>query len=380
MIEIKEKSKCTGCMSCMNICPKNCITMAFDDEGFWYPKIDVDKCINCDLCKNSCPFVSKKIGCEKPIAYAAYSTDDEIRMNSSSGGIFTEIANFVLQKDGIVYGAAFNDNTELTHISIENEGELYRLRGSKYIQSKINTCYKDAKEKLDDGRLVLFSGTPCQIDGLYSFLKRDYDNLITQDLVCHGVPSPLVWKEYVKFHEKKARSKTTGVFFRNKDNGWKDFEFKLMFENGTIFQKNCFVDSYMKGFLFNLFLRPSCYNCAFKTRNRTSDFTLADFWGIEQELPEMDDNKGTSLVIVNSLKARKIWNDIQSNVVSQETDLEKAIIHNPSVISPSVQHEKREEFFKYFHKMGVDKAIEKCMPQKSIIKRITYKIKRMLAF
>lgn len=325
MIKIEDKSKCSGCHSCYNVCPKHCITMIEDQEGFWYPEVDKNQCIDCGLCEKRCPILNDMKVDNQPIAYACYNKDESIRKESSSGGVFTLLATLVIEHGGIVYGASFNDENMVEHIEINNVNDLSKLRGSKYVQSRIRDTYSRVREYLNQGRLVYFSGTPCQIDGLLAYLNKKYENLILQDIVCHGVPSPKVWKKYLEqFNiEKDAR-----ILFRDKSTGWDSYSF-------TIDQKDKFTqlsgqNEYMKVFLKNLCLRPSCYNCHSKSLHRNSDITLADFWGIKNICPELYDNKGTSLVFINSEKGNELFNRIKKNIEYKAVNIDEASKYNPS--------------------------------------------------
>ena len=234
MIKVEEKSRCSGCHACSNACPKNCIQMTSDEEGFWYPQVDKEKCINCGLCEKVCPIIHKwqPDDSRTTTAMAAINLNEEIRLKSSSGGIFTLIAEEIIKQGGVVFGAALTDDfRSVHHIYVDNTDDLEKLRGSKYVQSKIGDTYKQAKDYLDSGRKVLFTGTPCQIGGLYSYLRTPYENLFTQDIICHGVPSPMVWEKYIEGHERKASSKTNIVTFRNKANGWKAYSVFIGFDN-----------------------------------------------------------------------------------------------------------------------------------------------------
>ncbi len=346
MLKINNKSDCSGCGACQSICPVNALVLTADDEGFLYPSVNDELCIKCQKCINSCPIINKQSANEKEVsAYAAQTTNEETRKSSSSGGMFTEIATYVLNKNGVVFGPAFDESFCVKHIGVDCASDLEKLRGSKYVQSEIGTTYTDAKKLLDDGRLVLFTGTPCQIGGLYSFLGKSYDNLLTQDIICHGVPSPMMWQKYLEYREAKAASKTKKAFFRHKEYGWKKFSMQFIFSNSHKYTKPLTDDLYMRAFLRNLSLRPSCYSCSFKNKFRKSDFTLADFWGIEHLHPELDDDKGISLVLVNSAKARDIFNDLKGKLKYKETDFEKAIQFNSAMIESVSPHKDREEFF-----------------------------------
>lgn len=378
MLDFLEKNKCSGCFACASKCPENCIEMICDNEGFWYPHINKDICVSCGLCKAVCPVLNSiTIEEDEPLkCYAAYNNDDITKDNSSSGGIFTLLAEKVLSCGGVIFGAAFtHDFKAVEHIAIQSIEELPLLRGSKYLQSKIGDAYVQAKQYLSSGRTVLFSGTPCQIGGLYAYLGKDYENLITQDVICHGVPSPKVWKKYVEFREVKAASKSRKIFFRNKKYGWKRFSVHFVFENCKEYLQNLTDDLYMRGFLANLYLRPSCYNCSFKAKKHISDITLADFWGIEKIDSTMYDPKGTSLVIINTDKGENLFAEI-SNLTKKSEDLNRAIQYNPALIKSAKFNHNRKTFFDNFERWNFQKLINKCIkaPFKNKIKKTIKKI------
>lgn len=355
MIEIKDKSKCSGCHSCMNICPKNCIEMKVDQEGFWYPAVDKEKCIECGLCEKRCPILNDMNIENTPQAYACYNKDEEIRKESSSGGIFTLLASYIIDNGGIVYGAAFNQNFEVEHIEVTNKQDLSKLRGSKYVQSKLGNTYSKIKEQLNQNKLVYFSGTPCQIDGLLCFLNKKYDNLICQDIVCHGVPSPKIWKHYLK---KFNLEKNAKISFRDKSTGWDTYSFSIK-QDSNFFKELSSQNEYMKVFLKDLCLRPSCYDCHSKSLHRNSDITLADFWGIREVCPEMYDNKGTSLVFINSDKGKKLFDKILKDIKYQEVDINNASRYNPSSFKSVNIPEKREEYMSNIFNNQFDKYSKK---------------------
>lgn len=352
MIKIVNKQDCCGCSACNNICPKNAVKMEEDDEGFRYPKVDLSLCVNCGLSERVCPVINKnEHKDEVRLAYAAYNKNEEIRLNSSSGGVFSLLSEYVLKQGGCVFGAAYNDKFEVVHKKIEKPEELNELRGSKYTQSAIGDTYSRAKEELKRGRLVLFTGTPCQIGGLKAYLGKEYENLITQDLICHGVPTPKLWKDYVAYRERISGSPARRTFSRHKFYGWKRYSVLFKFSNNTEYRAPLTDDIYMKAFLRNLCLRPSCYSCAFKSKDRVSDITLADFWGIQNVIPDMDDDKGTSLVVIHSEKGQRIFEKIKKNLTYKETDLEQAIIYNKSMIKSVEKPKKREKFFNVYKNM-----------------------------
>ena len=362
MIEIKEKQNCSGCHACANACPKNCISMVSDEEGFWYPQVDKSKCIDCGLCEKVCPIIHKWQSDDNrtTTAMAAINMNDEIRLKSSSGGIFTLIAEKIIEQDGVVFGAAFaGDFKSVRHICVDNKADLEKLRGSKYVQSKICDTYKQAKEYLDSGRKVLFTGTPCQIGGLYSYLRKPYENLFTQDIICHGVPSPMVWERYVDFREKKSASATQRMIFRHKKYGWKTYAVLFGFSNNTAYVKRLHEDAYMRAFLSNSCLRPSCYVCSFKSIKRQADITLADFWGIQNVLPEMDDDKGTSLVLVHSEKGRKMIDDLSNLIRSKEVSCDVVERFNSAGVKSVSHNSKRDAFMRDIQSNDFEKTVSK---------------------
>lgn len=384
MEKIVEKKKCCGCYACINTCPRNAIIMEENKDGFFYPKIDQKKCINCGLCKKNCPVLNCKKDVEHKVrAFACYNNNENDRLNSSSGGIFILLAKEIIKKNGIVFGAAFDDNLELNHFSVENNKELDKLMGSKYVQSKIGYSYKKAKKALDDGKYVLFTGTPCQIEGLKSFLKKDYENLFTQDIICHGVPSPKVLKKYIKYQEDLHGEKLKNIMFRNKDRGWTLFRTKLLFDTKE-FSDIHTNDLFMKSFLSNLSLRDSCYNCSFKKKYRLSDITLADYWGINKNHPELNDDKGISLVLINSEKGNELFKLISDKIVYTETNFEKAIKHNSAMLNSPLQPNNKENFFNNLDLLPFDELVKKNVPtipiHKKIIKTAKRLIKKILPF
>ena len=377
MEQIIEKSKCCGCHACMNICPKHAISMYEDDKGFKYPKIDQDKCINCGMCKIVCPIINST-EIEKDInAYACYNMNDDERLNSSSGGIFILLAKEIIKRKGIVFGASFDRDFNVNHSYVDNEKDLDKFMGSKYTQSTIGETYNQVKEFLENNRYVLFTGTPCQIEGLKSYLRKDYEKLYTQDIICHGVPSPKVWQKYLDFLKKQKQERIRNVQFRNKDHGWSLYRTKVLFDTRT-YSKSHQEDLFMKAFLSNICLRDSCYNCSFKKKYRISDITLADYWGIDNIHPNMNDDKGTSLVIINSDKGKELFELIKDNLKYIETNLDETIKYNPSMVK-SVNHCKNEKlFFEQMDNIQFDTLVEICIPKKNCFKKIFSKIKKAL--
>lgn len=376
MIEINQKLNCCGCQACYNKCPKNAIKMIEDEKGFKYPQIDREKCTSCGLCEKVCPILNNKKIENKPKAYACINKDESIRMQSTSGGMFTLLGMAIINKGGVVFGVCFDEKFGAYHTYCEKTEDLTKFRGSKYLQSDIGLSYRKAKEFLDVGRYVLFTGTPCQVEGFKAFLGKNYEKLYLQDIICHGVPSPLVWKKYKEYKERKANSELKEMSFRSKkEDGWKKYHIDMIFNNNFAYNINHNDDVYMKAFLKHLSLRESCTSCMFKKNNRLSDITLADFWGIQNVIPEMDDDKGTSLVIVNSEKGKELMKLIQNKMICKEVNFSEAISWNPSFNNVSKSNKNSNKFFEEINSSNFEDVVKKYIPRENVLKKIEKKIK-----
>lgn len=375
MIDIKNKADCCGCSACEQICPQKCILMTEDIEGFKYPIVNNQECIKCGMCIKICPILKQKQ--EKKLffqnkeleCYSAINRDDKKRLQSSSGGIFSLIAERIIADDGVVFGAAMSkDCRSVHHVFVNSVDEMIEIIGSKYVQSDIGDSFIKAKHELEKGRKVLFSGTPCHIAALKTFLRRDYENLFTIDFICHGVPSPKVWRKYINYREKKDNGIANKVYFRRKVDGWKNFSINIVYEGGKEYVMKKDKDLYMQAFSRDVCLRQSCYQCVFKGTNHASDLTIADFWGVQNISRHMDDDKGTSLIIINSHRGKEIFNAMSSSLVSNKEKFDLAIKYNPAYLYSSKPNRKRKQFFRYLDRMSFDKLIKKEAPR-----RMTYK-------
>ena len=374
MISRVNRVFCVGCSACASACPQKCIALVSDNEGFLYPSINNDICMECNLCEKVCPVLYPNQKNEDPVAYAIQNIDLETRRISSSGGVFALVANKVLHNGGMVFGAVLDENMNVIHQGTERSDELMMMYGSKYVQSVIGESYVQVKNALQQGREVLFSGTTCQVEGLYNYLGRRYSNLLTIDFVCHGVPSPMVWNRYMEWQSGKARKQIASVSFRNKHNGWKDYMMQIVFSDNTTYLERATKDLFMKAFLADLCLRPSCYRCPFKGVKRTSDLTLADFWRIENVLPDFDDDMGTSLVFSNSVKGETCIEGIRNHVKMQRVQTEDVLQYNAAILNSAREPNMRSQFMRSIDEKRFDLVVRKYCPTPSKMQFYSRKI------
>ena len=356
----EDKKECCGCGACQAVCPRNAIEMVEDEYGFIYPKINESKCVNCDLCKKTCAYMNPKRMNDDKTVYVAASKNDENLKKSASGGVFFELANSIIFDDGIVYGVSMEfENDKLTpkHIRVDNQEDLKKLQGSKYVQSECGNIYKSVKKDLIEGRKILFSGTPCQIEGLKSFLKyKEYENLFLVDIICHGVPSRKMFQDYINNFEVKNNCKVKEFYFRDKEKGWGLF-FKVIYKkNGKIEKivKPSYESSFYQLFLDSSIYRENCYECPYAIENRNSDLTIGDFWGINQEYPDININstKGVSCIIANTIKGINVIEKYGSNLFNMNSEFEKVAKHNHQLNNPSKLPRERKKLLSLYKKKG----------------------------
>ena len=338
-------SECTGCYACHSVCRKNAIEMKSDERGFLVPIINYDLCIGCKLCQRVCPLNSPELKTEeKTKAYAAYANENKLRLSSSSGGLFSCFADCIISNNGAVYGAVFSEEWEVIHGRTTDD--FSKMRTSKYVQSRIGDIFCRVQKDLESNMSVLFTGTPCQVAGLNSYLKQkgiDTNNLFTVDIICHGVPSPMLWKKHLYNISNGKRIKN--INFRDKRFSWGGFSLTVSFDDLTEYSKVAGEDGYMRGFFANMTLRNSCYACKFKSIMRESDITIADYWGVEKYDPDIMNEKGTSAVIIHSDKGRRLFENIKEKITAKEVDLEHILRKNMTMVESVKAHSRADLFW-----------------------------------
>lgn len=380
MIDNVIKEKCTGCEACANVCPQYCIVMKADAEGFLQPIVDYDMCISCQKCLNSCPVLNFERNhsniVDKKKAYAYKSLNDKYRAISSSGAVFPSLAYTFIAQGGVVYGAAFDDTFKLKHMRVDEEPRLPSLMGSKYLQSKMGDIYISVKKDINDGKSVLFSGTTCEIEGLIAYLGCNPDKLFCTDLICMGVPSPMVWEKY-----KKTFFDTQNIIsinFKNKQEGWHSFSFHLNMKDGTVFHENGLDNAYFECMFKGYTLRKSCFTCPYKCESKISDLTMADCWGCENYANDLDDNRGLSMVICHSEKGERLLQILESQGIMRQFDYENVLKYNPYYyMHHELADSGRQQFFRLL-KATPKKAFEKYgkNPNKTLVKQVNNSIRK----
>ena len=411
MIEISDKHNCCGCAACVQACPKQCISFHEDEQGFRYPTVDTSLCIQCHLCERVCPVLNQAEP-RKPLAtYAAINPDLAVRMQSSSGGIFSMLAEKTIEKGGVVFGARFDSQFEVEHAAADTTEGIKDFRGSKYLQSRIGNTYAEVRTLLRQGRKVLYTGTPCQIAGLKKFLVKDADNalLLTADVVCHGAPRPKVWRSYLDLISapkagkntyslpQNARADISAIAFRDKSTGWKKYGMVVLKSSAGKSDENSEWSSlnaektdnvllhetldknlFMHVFLKDLCLRPACHRCPAKAGRSGSDITLADYWGITNHHPQCDDDKGTSLLMVNTPAGEQAIAQLGAQLVP--TTYRQALAGNPAIEHSAREHRFVAQFWQAFLSSGLHSApaIIKQMKYYLFYRRVINKLKKII--
>lgn len=377
MIDSLESYKCTGCKACGNVCPKSAIFFEDDNEGFWYPKILTDRCMNCGLCENVCPAINKNsvkglMRSLEPKTLEVINLDDEVRLGSTSGGVYYALAKKFINSGGFIVGCSYDHDLRGAHHEMVSDLEgLNRLYGSKYFQSDTRMIYREIKEQLDCGKNVLFCGAPCQVAGLYTYLKKDYDKLYTLDFICRGINSPKAYRAYMSELKRKYKSDIAKVHFKNKSHGWTNLGTRVEFKNGKVYYRNRYTDPWVNGFIRgNLYMRPSCSECEYKEMPRVADLSFGDFWGLP--FSKEDAFKGVSLVFINSEKGKSLFEQCESDFKIRERDLQTALKGNPAILNKIPIGSKRKEFFNNIDSVPFSKLVWKLMNQSSPIWQFKY--------
>lgn len=378
-VTITKKEKCFGCGACINICPVKAIVMKEDEKGFNYPQIDESKCIHCGACVKACPYNNLTINSDlKKHFYAVKIKDDNIRKISTSGGAFYGMASEIINNNGVVYGALYNKNLAVVHNRITKIEDITKMMGSKYVQSSTENIFGNVKKDVEAGKKVLFTGTPCQIAAIKSFLKKDYSNLILCDIICHGVPSPKTFKDHLSYIEEKRKKNIKNYLFRIKDNGWHSTNHleKIVYEDESIDSSSILSQSFKYFFYSCKTFRDSCFECPFSNvEHRLSDLTIGDFWGIEKNYPSFDDDLGISLCIIHNKKGMKFFDGIKNKYHIIETEKDKSLQEN--LIKPTDRPENIEQFWKEYNEKGYDYVLKKYTPY-GFKNSIIYSIKKLI--
>lgn len=359
MIEIKDKINCVGCGACLNICPNNAIDFITDKAGFNYPIVNKKDCINCNLCEKVCPINNNANNNDSPRCKLSWNKDSDIRNQSTSGGVFSALAENIINNDGYVCGVEISDDFSIRHGIINEISELKQFRRAKYVQSDLHNIFSAIKSYLQKDIQVLFSGTPCQVSALKNFLRKNYHNLYTVEVICHGVVSQKVFDAYLKSLSKIKNDKIESFEFRNKDISWERYTNKAFFKTGSIYQEERIKDAYMTGYLkHNLYIRPSCTQCKFKGFPRVADITLGDFWGVEK-IRQYDTSLGVSAVLLNSIKGEELFSRISDQLYVEDVSLEEIVINNESLVNSVLLGDYSDYFYSKFEKKDFQQLISK---------------------
>lgn len=374
MRKVIEKERCTACFACYNACPKKCIIQENDNNAI-YPVINEEMCIDCKKCVSVCP-QKNKIKTNKPIkAYAAWSLNPEIRETSSSGGIATQLYENCLKNGWLVVGTKFDENFKLNYTLTDSLEDVKKFKGSKYVQSNVNDIYIEIKEKLDKNINVLFIGLPCHVAGLKGYLNKEYNNLVTIDLICHGVSPNSYLQEHIKHIEGVTNKRADEITFREENKK----QLRVYSKDEKIYEEKSCFDPYYRGFLTGTYNRESCYNCSFANIYRVSDITLGDFWGLGTEIPfNHSTEKGVSLVLINSNKGEEVINKAKEQLFLEQRTIEEATKYNNQLSVPSTKSKQYDYFAKLKKKYNFEKTAKKVFNKDIIILKIKFAIKKII--
>lgn len=382
MIQIVDKAQCTGCTACQQVCSHSAIEMHFDAEGHSYPIVDASKCIDCGLCDRVCPMLHKeRIPSDESLdslpVFAVYNKDEAVREKSTSGGVFSLMAQYVIYHGGVVYAARFDKDFHIIHSRFDDINEIDAFRGSKYAQSKLGDTFRQIRQDLKT-REVLFVGTPCQVAGLKGFLIKEYENLFTCDFICMGISSPVMWEEYLQ--EYWQGHQIERVFFKDKREGWHQWKMLVQYDGGKEYLKGGMRDPFFHLYLTHLSYRLSCFSCPFRTCKRLSDFTIADCWGVDKCIPAFDDNKGCTTLILQSKKAETLYKDIEQRLHTTSYSITDVRSYNPYITRQIDPNPGRSGFMKLYSKKGFKKAAKKYgyKEKNRILQSLKLIIKRLL--
>lgn len=358
MMDMLPPSQCTLCGACVDRCPINAISFEKEYMGGRYPQIDLERCVECGLCVKACPvrYPVKKVESQLQ-SYAAINRNDVVRSQSSSGGIFSALAEAILAENGYVCGAILTEELSVVHEITNNAQQLQRMRGSKYVQSKMSGIFRRVEQLLQEGKSVLFTGCPCQAAALRTYLGREYETLYVVDVICHGMPIQSSWETYIARQEHRHKSKVQSVSFRDKKDGWHNSGMCLTFANGKKYHEPITADGYFRGYFGNVTLKACCYDCAFRSGKSGADISLGDFWGAETTLPDMDDNKGVSAVLVRTKKGASLFDKI--SLEKRSVPYEHILIGNRHLEESPLMSPKRAQYYNCKEISGEDVAMEK---------------------
>lgn len=374
-----EKTRCTGCYACLNLCPADAIGMESDEGGFPRPSLNWERCIACGKCAQFCPVLSPnwEVKSAPRSVYAAWSLNDSVRYESTSGGVFSELALLWLSEGGVICGAEYDDRHMVKHVVIDATEDLGRLRQSKYAQSEIGECYREIKKRISEGERVLFCGAPCQCAGLVSVLGGKADGLMLVNFVCRGTNSPKAYASFLAWLEGEFNSRVSRVWFKNKAHGWRRFSTRVEFENGSVYSEDKYHDLFIRGYIEqNLYMRDCCHSCEFRNPARTADITLADFWGVRLTDKSSNTDLGTSMVMLNTPNGEELFERIKPALFWEQKTLDEAFSGNACLVDSPAPNPNRAYFLSHLEELPFDRLCAECFVECSLSERVKAVVKR----